>query len=212
MERVYKNTDEIMDKMKVIPVLDGSGLRLDVYLNGRKVGNIDKHNKEIITTVKIAGAEKTALEETNGDIKELARLVYAEAAGENDIHNAMEGVAWVVRNRVVANKLWFGGSTYHGVIHHKGQFTSVGDHLWNDAGKPGALSNPKDIEAYKRALTVARGVYNGTIPDPTDGAQYFHSYEKQDHGWFGTTMANGRIRPANPEKIGPFWFFKLTTK
>lgn len=59
MERVYKNTDEIMDKMKVVPVFDNSGLRLDVYLDGRKVGRIDKHNKEIRLKVKVAD-EKTA--------------------------------------------------------------------------------------------------------------------------------------------------------
>ncbi|MBI5468335.1 MAG: DUF2778 domain-containing protein [Deltaproteobacteria bacterium] len=58
MERVYRNTDEIMDKMKVVPVLDSSGLRLDVYLDGRKVGRIDKHNKEIRVNVKVADEEK----------------------------------------------------------------------------------------------------------------------------------------------------------
>jgi spore germination cell wall hydrolase CwlJ-like protein len=208
MERVYRNTDEIVDKMKVVPVFDRSGLSLDVYLDGRKVGRIDKHNKEIRVKVKVADEEKAALEETNSDIKELARLVYAEAAGEHDIHNAMEGVAWVVRNRVEANRSWFGGNTYNGVIHKTGQFTSIGTSRWNEAGDPETLSGPA-LTAYKRALTVARGVYKGTISDPTDGAHYFHSYAKQFYGWFDTAYANGRITPAKPDKIGPFWFFKL---
>lgn len=209
MKRVYKNTDEIIDNMKVFPVFDGSGLRLDVYLDGMMVGRIDKHNKEIRTTVKVAEDGKTALEETNEDIKELARLVYAEAADQYKIAGAMESVAWVVRNRVEANKSWLGRNTYRGVIHHKGQFTSVGLDLWNDAGAPDVLSNPKDIAAYKRALEAARGVYNGKIKDPTNGAVYFHTYDEQLHGWFGKSSRSGRITPANPESKGPFWLFKL---
>lgn len=55
MERVYKNTDEIMDYLNVVPVFDNSGLRLDLYLDGRKVGRIDKHTKEIELNVKVAG-------------------------------------------------------------------------------------------------------------------------------------------------------------
>jgi hypothetical protein len=58
MERVYRNTDELMNQLKVVPVLDGGGLRLDVYLDGRKVGHIDKHNKQIRVRAKVADKGK----------------------------------------------------------------------------------------------------------------------------------------------------------
>ncbi len=51
-----------MDYLKVVPMLDSSGLRMEVYLDGRKVGRIDRHNKEIITNVKIAEEEKSGAE------------------------------------------------------------------------------------------------------------------------------------------------------
>ncbi|NIR17921.1 MAG: lipid II-degrading bacteriocin [Desulfobacterales bacterium] len=67
MEKVYKNTDEITDKVKVVPVFDRNGLGLDVYLDGRKVGRIDKHNKEISTKVKVAEEEKAGLPVYRGE-------------------------------------------------------------------------------------------------------------------------------------------------
>lgn len=61
MERVYKNTDEITDNVKAKLVLGGrSGWRLDIYLDGRKVGYLDKHNKEVGVKVQVAA---------NGDVK-----------------------------------------------------------------------------------------------------------------------------------------------
>lgn len=67
MERTYKNTDEIMDYLEVIPVFESSGLRLDVYLDGRKVGRIDKHDKEIEVNVKVA-------EEDNSNVNRIDSL------------------------------------------------------------------------------------------------------------------------------------------
>ncbi|HHT9114741.1 MAG TPA: tlde1 domain-containing protein [Candidatus Wunengus sp. YC65] len=65
MERTYKNTDEIMDYLKVVPVFDSSGLRLDVYLDGRKVGRIDEHTKEIALDVKVAEKENSNVNRTD---------------------------------------------------------------------------------------------------------------------------------------------------
>ncbi len=54
MERVYKNIDEAKDNLKYVPVFDRSGVHLDVYLDGKKVGRIDKYNKEIRFKIKVA--------------------------------------------------------------------------------------------------------------------------------------------------------------
>lgn len=117
----------------------------------------------------------------------------------------MEGIAWLVRNRVEANKSWLGGSTYHGVIHHKGQFTSVGGRLWNMAGDPNALS-VLDIKAYKRALTLAREIYKGSIADPTGGALFFHSGQRESLP-SNSAAFFGRLKPTG-KNIPPFYFYK----
>lgn len=54
MERVYKNINEAKDNLKYVPVFDKSGVHLDVYLDNKKVGRIDRHNKEIRVKVKVA--------------------------------------------------------------------------------------------------------------------------------------------------------------
>lgn len=62
MERVYKNIDEVRNYLEVVPVLDGYDLRLDVYLDGKQVGSIDRYNKEIRTKVNIAKEDKDRVE------------------------------------------------------------------------------------------------------------------------------------------------------
>ncbi|MBI5756782.1 MAG: cell wall hydrolase, partial [Nitrospirae bacterium] len=143
------------------------------------------------------------------EITELTRLIYAEASGEYKIPNAMEGVAWVVRNRVMSQG-W--PDTYYGVIHQRIQFSSVppncGDrcNLWNKAGNPQAFSG-KSLSAYYMALTVSAEVYNGTTADPTGGALFYHSGARESlpaksAAFFGT------LTPSIPKPLGPFYFYK----
>ena len=124
--------------------------------------------------------------------KLLARLIYAEAAGEHSVPDAMEAVAWTVRNRV-ESPLFPG--TFEEVIlqkiGQKNQFRSIGGKLWKEAGNPAVLRGPS-LRAYNRALAVARGVLTGTIPDPTRGALYFHSGPPT--AWFQGAMQAGRIQ------------------
>jgi RHS repeat-associated protein len=135
-------------------------------------------------------------------IRLLARTVYAEAAGQHDTANAMEGVAWVMRNRV-ASPLF--PATYEAVINQPRQFVSVGGRLWQEAGNPEALRGPS-ATAYARALSVAEGVYCGGIPDPTGGALYFHSGDPSP--WFQRAEKEQRIQKSIPDPIGPFTFYR----
>jgi spore germination cell wall hydrolase CwlJ-like protein len=87
----------------------------------------------------------------------------------------MEGVGWVVRNRV-ESPLYPHAKTYEAVIFDTKfgrQFKEVDHPRWKEAANPAALSG-SDAMAYKRAFAVAVGVYYGTIPDPTKGALFFH--------------------------------------
>ncbi len=149
---------------------------------------------------------------SDDEIYLLARLTFAEGAEFYKEKNVMEALGYTVRNRVEANKRYFGGDTYAGVIYHqdkygKYQFKSVEGDLWNKATNPALLSGP-NARAFNRALTVSKEVYYGRISDPTGGALYFHSYKNQYYGWFGDAHQKGKISPTTPEQIGPFWFFK----
>jgi hypothetical protein len=146
----------------------------------------------------------------NYDIFLLGRVTYAEAAGQYNIPYAMEGVASTVSNRVNSNKSYFGGNTYEEVI-YSGQYASVGCetcYRWNEFVNPDSLKGSASA-GYSRSLEVAEGVYSGTIPDPTNGALYFHSGAKPDSfSWFKSSLSAGTIQQTDPPQFGPFWFFK----
>jgi len=139
--------------------------------------------------------ESETKEEDNDEIRLLARIIFAESAQDYDKPGAMEGVGWTVRNRVESGD--FGGKTYQDVIFAPRQFNAVGGPLWRKADDPSTME-PEDAKAYARALEVARGVYRGTVPDPTNGSIGFHSFNRKDF-------------PGNPnwQYIGPFGSFKF---
>lgn len=85
----------------------------------------------------------------------LARLIYAEARGEN--YTGQVAVGAVVLNRVESSQF---PNTIAGVIYQKGQFSSVTDGQIN-------LSVPKDSSAYK----AAKEAINGS--DPTNRSALF---------------------------------------
>jgi spore germination cell wall hydrolase CwlJ-like protein len=85
----------------------------------------------------------------------LARLIYAEARGEN--YTGQVAVGAVVLNRVESSQF---PNTIAGVIYQKGQFSSVTDGQIN-------LSVPKDSSAYK----AAKEAINGS--DPTNRSTLF---------------------------------------
>lgn len=110
----------------------------------------------------------------NKDIALLARLIFAEAAGESTL--GKEAVGCVVRNRVEAPPKRKGefGSGYEGVIMKPGTFAAVGDELWNLTENIDSLEK-ENCEALKESIEIAESIYYGGISDPTDGAQFFFS-------------------------------------
>jgi spore germination cell wall hydrolase CwlJ-like protein len=140
------------------------------------------------------------------EISLLAQITFAEGAGDYKSENAMEGISWVVRNRMeIGSKYDFPDrSSYATIIYQSGQFEAVGGDLWNKAANPASLTGP-NAAAYDRALTVAKGVYNGTIPDPTKGAVFFHS------GWPPPSghqdMIDRKTIVDSPKQIGNHYFY-----
>ncbi len=135
-----------------------------------------------------AGASDVA-DTSAADIRLLHRLTFAAGASDYNTPNAMEAIASSVTNRVGSSGF---PDTLEGVVFQPGQYAEVGDKLWRAWANPGALT-PGNAAAYARALTVARGVYLGTIPDPTGGAMWFHVV-KNPSEWFAIAVRDGRIQ------------------
>jgi spore germination cell wall hydrolase CwlJ-like protein len=141
------------------------------------------------------------------DAKLLARLIFAEAGNHFDKGTAMEGVAWAAANRVGAPGF---PDTLHGVIHQPTQF-AVGSPQWEKADNPAGLKGD-DARAYARAVDVAKGVLSGSIPDPTQGAQFFYSSPtgRIPGGWFPGKIAREElIYTPDRNPAGHFYFLKV---
>ena len=156
-------------------------------------------------------SNSAANQSAQNTVIELTRLLYAEGVGEYRINNAMEGLGSVVRSRVEAKGF---PDTYYGVIHQKNQFSSVRPYCRNECFQWDASGNPQNLSgtslaSYKRAFTVAEGIYNGSIDDPTGGALFFHSgtlesLPKKNANFFRTV--------AFTKKIGGTSFYKPRRK
>jgi N-acetylmuramoyl-L-alanine amidase len=130
----------------------------------------------------------------------LAITLYREGRGEggSDLHakqDALEGIAWVVRNRVTAK--W--GDWDH-VITKKWQFSSLtapGDSqlvVWPDS--------PDVI--FELCMQVAEAVFNGVGADPTNGALYYYNPKTATSQWFIDNVVNKLTKTAT---IGNHEFF-----
>ena len=103
----------------------------------------------------------------SSEFKCLAEALYFEARGETV--KGQFAVAEVIRNRVKSSR--FPGS-YCGVINqgtgkkHRCQFSYTCD------GKPEVIS---ERAAYARVAKVARATIDGTSPDITNGATFYHT-------------------------------------
>ncbi len=146
------------------------------------------------------------------EIEELARIIYAEAGGSDEDTKAMIG--WSVRNRL--NKRGY-PDTYTGVIHEKKngikQYEAVGGKRWNKIDDLAKLPSDesKEYRDYRRSYEVAKGVYNGSIPD-SSGVEFFHSFKDPEKvtGFFRDAVKDGRISPIGER--GGFHFFKDNTR
>jgi hypothetical protein len=96
-------------------------------------------------------------------------------------------------------------SSLGAIIFQSGQFTSIGGRLWDKANNPNLLRGTDKI-AYETALTVAPLVYYGLIPDPTNGAVFFHS------GWPPPSghqkMIDRKTIEEKGKRIGGHYFYR----
>jgi spore germination cell wall hydrolase CwlJ-like protein len=121
----------------------------------------------------------------------LARIIFAEAGSGA---GGPEAVGWAVRNRVDADvgAGFDDDATYQDAILRRGQFAAVGGDRWRKFADPGSL-DPGELAMYNKALTAARQVYSGQIPDPTGGATFFRSHGKGERVPDGFQELGGNI-------------------
>ena len=108
----------------------------------------------------------TAQPKDQAELECLAKTIYFEARGESE--QGQRAVAAVVLNRVKSPKF---PDTICEVVHQGGN---------RGTGLPVLLvvrrlsDEPKDVNAWIKAATIAREMIHGA-PDPTKGALYFHT-------------------------------------
>lgn len=113
-----------------------------------------------------------------GDVSTLAKVLWGEARSEGT--DGMEAVAWVVVNRVRQPGTRF-PDTVTAVCRQPFQFSCFNTSDPN--AKLCAAVNESDA-SYALALWVAASVLTGQVPDPTHGAQYYHTVGmKQYPAW-----------------------------
>ena len=80
---------------------------------------------------------------------DLAKVIHSEASGENDVAKA--AVGWTLRNRMLRNGSKIVSASWHGYAHN----------------------SAPDFNSFR----IAKGILNGSIADPTDGATHFYTPE-----------------------------------
>ena len=114
-------------------------------------------------------------EEKMNDILMLANLLFSET---KDVDDA-KGIAHVVKNRV-ARPDRFGG-TMQEVIFAPSQFSGVNTNEWKKATSGKLTKDEENI--YKRFLIISKGVLDGTIKDPTGGADHYVNLKLARPSW-----------------------------
>jgi len=138
----------------------------------------------------------------------LARLIFGEA--KNQTKEAMTGVAWAVKNRLLAERRYF-GSGYHAIILKQSgphyQFSPMDPTEKNNYSlliDPLKEADEVTRQAWFNSYNVAVDVINGTTSDSTDGATYFHSSDLSQE-LFLTNSVPGAVFT---KQIDDFLFYK----
>lgn len=100
----------------------------------------------------------------------LARAIFGE--GRNLPEIGRVAIGWVIRNRV-EDARW--GNTYHDVILQKLQFSAFNIHDPNRHIVENPTENQSEQKAWHESYVIAGNIIQGTIPDPTEGANHYYS-------------------------------------
>lgn len=113
------------------------------------------------------------------DLIAMARTLWGEARGEP--REGQIAIAWVIRNRL-ENPGWWSRNqgdgipddTIEAVCRDPAQFS-----CWWDAQAPRVRT--RLAESLGPLIELARAVLNGTEPDPTGGADHYHTIARPEY-------------------------------
>src|SRR5436190_6375571 len=111
-----------------------------------------------------------------GDRDLAIRTVFGEANGQGD--KGMSAVASVIRNRSMDSR--YGDGSVRDVITAPKQFS-----LWNQGDRAGdsARALSPNSDTYKHIGELVDGVWNGSIKDPTNGADHYYRNDTVSPAW-----------------------------
>lgn len=118
------------------------------------------------------------------DLLPIALFAEADKSSRAAFERDASAIAHVFNNRMNNPKRW-GATTIDQVITQPNQVSSVGSPEWEKAAS-GNLT--KDEEwFYKKALQIRYGLNNGTIVDPTGGADHYYNSKIAKPSWGNLT-------------------------
>ena len=146
------------------------------------------------------------------DREAMIRTVYGEASNQPPLGQA--GIAAVILNRVADGGY---GSGIQGVVHAPAAGVNPARGFkefspWNAPGvresNPIAQNlspddpNPQLAGAYRNIGDIVDKVYNGLIPDPTNGATHYYGYMPQPPRWAPPLAAQNRVKIGGQTFLG----------
>lgn len=144
------------------------------------------------------------------DVVTLAKTLEGEARGEPDDGKA--AIAWVIVNRAKKVRFAGGGAGLVGAIARvclaPAQFS-----CWNegDPNRPYLLKAP--AEAYAAERAIAELVLEGVTPDPTNGADHYHTIDpppwadRWPPDWASDNPPNKQMPMAEVARFGGHVFY-----
>ncbi len=148
----------------------------------------------------------------SGDPIELARAMFGEASNTPEDYGA---IGWSMVNRVGQSQY---GMTLNDVLRKPNAFSifnNGGSAQYNLSAHPDQLTGP-NLRSWNQAVAIAKGILDGSIPDPTGGATFFFSsntwdgINKNAPGDFGRMLQGGSISASpysSQSKIGTKNYF-----
>lgn len=138
----------------------------------------------------------------------LARLLFGEARDQS--REAKVGVAWVVKNRLLAKRSYFGFSYHEVILKNDGVIYQFSPMNPNDPDNLPLLIDPLKTgnhltkTAWFNSYEVAKSAIAKENSDPTEGAVFFHSSDLSREE-FVTKRVPGTIFV---KQIGDFLFYR----
>lgn len=149
---------------------------------------LDKPSKENIKKPEVAIKEKNLKNYSQETLYIFAKNLYFENRSSKASDVEIAQVGYVVLNRMASGRY---PKTVEGVVYQRKQFS------WTHDGKS---DNMLDLKAKARALRIAKGVLEGTIPNIVGDADHYLNKNLSNAKWWSKMHFKGRV--------GNHWFYK----